>query len=126
MCFLLVLATTGCFGGYPSTPITSASGEYTAFGAPSGPEAGDDTACVVIHVTDKSGHTFSFQTQASDNMKWALAWSGERRLVLYSSDMGTTAYGIDKGVIEEREPTEYDYQTANDAYVRTYGVPPTR
>ena len=125
VCSIVALMSLGCFGGEPSPPITSPSGEYVAFGAPSGPEAGDDQFCVVLHVTDRAGHEFTFQSHASDNMKWALAWADENTLVLYSSDMGTTAYDVAGGSISVRDdPTPDEQQAANAAYLRTYGQPP--
>ncbi len=78
----------------------------------------------MIHVTDLAGRETTFQTYASDNMKWALAWTTGDSLVLYSADMGTTAYDVRDGSILERQPTLGDYAVADDAYAKSYGHPP--
>ena len=52
--------------------------------------------CVILHLYDSENQEIdTFQTAASDRMKWASGWMKETDvLVLYSSDVGTSAWKI--------------------------------
>ena len=52
--------------------------------------------CLQLHLADAGGRELHvLQTGASNTMKWALGWMPEKDVVvLYSSDIGTTAYEL--------------------------------
>ena len=83
--------------------------------------------CVKLVVTEvATGRKIGFQTGASDTMKWALAWSPKNVLVLYSSDIGISAYDIEGGKIIERPPDHDEEEIGREAYKAKYGTRPRR
>lgn len=120
LCLLLV----GC--SRPATPIVSPSGAFTARTEISGDEAGPTRRlCVRLRIMDvHAKREITFQTGASDVQKWAAAWSPANTLVLYSSDVGTSAYDIRDGQIMERAPDADELEVARNAYEKKYGKRP--
>ena len=122
LCCALVLS--GCLQEVPHR-LASPSGAFIATAEVAGKEAGSRQNCVRLKVTDsKTKQVITYQTDASDVQKWALAWSPSGSLVLYSSDVGTSAYDITTGQIVERDPTSDEKEVARQAYEKKYGTRP--
>jgi hypothetical protein len=66
----------------------------------------------------------TFQTGASVVHKWAMAWSPQNILVLYSSDAGIFAYDISDGRIVERRANKDEEEIGRAAYEKKYGGRP--
>ena len=126
---LFLLLVLGLFAGCSRVELpalASPSGTYFARAEISGDEAGTvKRLCVRLRVLDQASKKEAiFQTDASDRMKWAIAWAAEKTLVLYSSDVGMHAYDIREGSITERPPTESEKDVARIAYEKRYGQKP--
>lgn len=81
--------------------------------------------CVRLRFVDRATRKETvFQTGASDVMKWAIAWSANETMVLYSSDIGIYAYDIHNGVVTERLATEPEEAVGRRAYEKRYGRKP--
>ncbi|HBC88948.1 MAG TPA: hypothetical protein DCZ94_18555 [Lentisphaeria bacterium] len=124
--FLCLLMTCSC-RGKESEPLSSPSGECTIKTAISGEEAGETRRfCVkLIFIETKSKKELSCQTGASDYQKWAVGWSPKNVLILYSSDIGTFAYEIVDGKINERMATNEEKELGKDFYKNKYGRRPS-
>jgi hypothetical protein len=105
--------------------VRSMSVSYSLKTEISGDEAGPiKRRCVRLRIVDEStGKELTYQTGASDNMKWAVGWFNEV-LVLYSSDIGTRAYDIKDGKIIERPANEEEKEIGRKAYEKKYGKEP--
>lgn len=113
-------------GGPVPDPILSPSGHYSVTTEISGADAGPDFGlCVRLKIVEAaSGKVSTFQTGASDTQKWALDWSPDDTLILYSSDIGTYAYELTSGGIVERLATKEERDVGRNAYERKYGRRP--
>jgi len=119
-----ILITLFCVGCGRSGPrvATSPDGELEVRTEISGDEAGPTMRlCVVLIFEDSEGREKRIQTGASDTMKWALDWHDSGTLILYSSDIGTTAYDLDGLKVSERRPNEEEMNTGRKAYKERYG-----
>jgi hypothetical protein len=108
--------------------ITSPSGLLIATPEISGEEAGPTRRqCVRLKVKDtQTQQVYTFQTGASDYQKWALTWSPPGTLVLYSSDIGISAYDVKSGQIIERDANSQEQELSRQAYEKKYGEHPRR
>ena len=98
---------TGCGSPFGSTaaalkPIASPDGLKTLNLSVNQSEV-DPTKylCVMFELRDKSGNLLhTVQTSASDIQKWAAGWFDDTTIVIYSSDIGTSAWKlVDDGTI---------------------------
>ena len=104
----------------------SPSGKFTVRTVISGDEAGPTRRlCVKMVVANTATRNeMIFQSGASDTQKWALAWAPTNSLILYSSDIGTSAYDIEDSKIIERPATPEEQEFARKAYEKKYGKRP--
>ncbi|MGK7888186.1 MAG: hypothetical protein AB4042_02565 [Leptolyngbyaceae cyanobacterium] len=84
-------------------PLPSPSGQY--FVDVTVNQSNTDPAtylCLVLHLLDGQRQERSrLQTTASNRMKWAIGWMPDPDIVvLYSSDIGTTAWSVSTGDFE--------------------------
>lgn len=90
---LLCVLTYGCSSRspVPSAPVPSPSGKYLAITSVNQDKPNPQRdLCVIIEITDTSGKLLYRQiTGASDRMRWSIAWDGDDKLILDSSDIGT-------------------------------------
>ena len=107
--------------------VSSPSGFYTVQTEISGDEAGPTRRlCVKLKVTEiHTKKEIVFQTGASDVQKWALGWSPDNAVVLYSSDRGIYSYEIRDGAIHERPANQEEQEVGRNAYEVKYGKRPT-
>ena len=63
-------------------------------------------------------------TGASNGQKWAIGWSANDVLVLYSSDIGTYSYDIKDDGLRERSPEDDEIEVGRSSYERKYGKRP--
>lgn len=105
-----------------SEAVTSPDGRIKVRTEISGREAGPTKRfCVILIFEDSEGEEKRIQTGASDRMKWALDWHDSDTLILYSSDIGTTAYDLEGLEVSERRPTDEEMNTGREAYKERYG-----
>ena len=121
---LMAVFMSGC--SRKEASITSPSGLLIAAPEISGEEAGPTRRhCVRLRIKDtQTQQEHTFQTGASDYHKWALTWSASGTLVLYSSDIGISAYDIKSGQIVERDANTQEQELARQAYEKKYGQRP--
>jgi hypothetical protein len=105
--------------------VRSTSGVYSLRTEISGDEVEPTKQrCVRLRIVDEStGKELTYQTGASNTMKWAVGWLNEV-LVLYSSDIGTHAYDVKNGKIIERRANEEEEEIGRKAYEKKYGKRP--
>ncbi len=119
---LLSLLVIGCDR---SQQVASPNGSISVRTEISGDEAGPTKRlCVILIFEDSKGSIKRIQTGASDTMKWALDWHDDDTLILYSSDIGSTAYDIHKLELSERRPDKIESNTGREAYRKRYGELP--
>jgi hypothetical protein len=123
--FFVILLVASCTRIERPRPI-SPSGNYQSTVEVAGKEAGTRRNCVRIIINDlKTNRQMKFQTGAANAQKWAVGWSPEDVLVLYSSDIGIYAYEVHGDAIVERaNPTAMEIETGRLAYEKTYGYKP--
>ena len=121
---LIAVLCLGC-GGADSGEAISPDGKLKVRTEISGNEASPTKRlCVILVFEDLEGKEKRIQTGVSDVMKWALDWHDSDTLILYSSDIGTTAYDIDGLEISERLPTKEEIITGKESYRNRYGKLP--
>lgn len=122
--FIVLFFATAC-GGKEESLIVSPSGIYLASTEISGNETETKRSCVRIKIhVPSAGKEFQFQTGASDFQKWAIDWSSEDILILYSSDIGIYAYELKSDKIIERLATDEEKEVGRKAYEAKYGRRP--
>lgn len=102
----LLCTVTGCFGspGAALGPVASPNGDLIV--TPTVNELKADRTkylCIAFTVSDANGKQLhQVQSNASNTMKWAIGWHGTDTIILYSSDIGTSAWTLaDDGAISE-------------------------
>jgi len=123
--FLCALALTSC-SRRTSGPAISPSGLYSVETDVPGESAGPTRRfCLRLKIHDiPSQKTFLFQTGASDTQKWAIGWSPNNVLILYSSDIGIYAYETRDGFIMERPATEDEKEIGRAVYEKKFRKQP--
>jgi hypothetical protein len=121
----LCLLFIGC-SSPAAVPLASPSGTFVVTTEIPGDEAGPTRRhCIRLKIKDvRTAREMTFQTEASNGQKWAIAWSPSEALVVYSSDIGTRAYDIKGGRIIERSPDNAERDLARTAYREKYGRQP--
>ena len=102
----------------------SPSGDYGIYATVNGPS---DTL-VTLHLVDASGkELYATSTGVSDAMKWAEGWMPKDDVVvLWSSDIGTSAYVVDAAVLVRLSEISDEIRIrARELYESKYGVEPT-
>ncbi len=91
LAWAFLLSGSACRKNHVSAPLPSPSGLYSVVSRVNREDEESKTFLyVVLEIRDKSGSILqSFQTRASDRMKWKIAWDKQDRLWLDSSDIGT-------------------------------------
>ena len=96
-----IVASGGCgppFGSSASAlkPVASPDGAMAL--TPSVNQSRADATkylCVAFDIHDGTGTLIhSVQSSASDTQKWAIGWFDDKTIVLYSSDIGTSAWKL--------------------------------
>jgi hypothetical protein len=123
--FFVILLVASCTR-IEHPQLISPSGNYQSTVEVAGKEAGTRRNCVSIIINDlRTNRQMRFQTGAADTQKWAIGWSPEDVLVLYSSDIGTYAYEVHgNAIVEKAKPTATEIETGRLAYEKTYGYKP--
>lgn len=123
--FLCALTLVSC-SRRTSGPAISPSGLYSVETDVPGESAGPTRRlCIRLKIHEiPSQKTFVFQTGASNTQKWAIGWSPNNVLILYSSDIGIYAYETRDGIIMERPAAEDEKEIGRDAYEKKFGQKP--
>jgi hypothetical protein len=123
--FFVILLMASC-NRIEHPQLISPSGNYQSTVEVAGKEAGTKRNCVRIIINDlKTNHQMRFQTDAANTQKWAIGWSPEDVLVLYSSDIGIYAYEVySNAIVERAKSTATEIETGRLAYEKNHGYKP--
>ena len=90
----VVASLAGCSRPRTLAPLKSPDGTMTLVPGVNASHADPVTyGCVQFTIQDAHGKVLHReQTHAADRMRWSLAWSGNDKVILNSSDIGTSAW----------------------------------
>ena len=101
----LILLVSSCafFSDYKSDKVLSPTKRYyLTVSVNRTDKAKNDFADVVIHLYNSGGQPLSdFNTHAGDANKWTVGWDNTKdTIILFSSDIGNSAYQIENGQLK--------------------------